>query len=123
MERGKRRGRLTGWWEVVLEVLGGARTIFSSRRNKGENVQIGLFVYGSCTGLHGPCALERSCACMWLGACPSASQSSSPSQFAEFLSFGTTNLFFNFQSSKCRSKPFKLISILKCAWRLNFTFF
>ena len=35
----------------------------------------------------------------------------------------TTSIFFHFQSPNRRSKPLDIQSILKCAWRQNFTFF
>ena len=35
----------------------------------------------------------------------------------------TTSIFFHFQSTNRRSKPLDIQSILKCAWRPNFTFF
>ena len=31
--------------------------------------------------------------------------------------------YFHFESPNNRSEPLDVISILKCAWRLNFTFF
>ena len=40
-----------------------------------------------------------------------------------FLSSCATKLFSDFQSPNSRSKPLDVISILKCAWRPNFTFF
>ena len=31
--------------------------------------------------------------------------------------------YFHFENPNNRSEPLNMISILKCAWRLNFTFF
>ena len=40
-----------------------------------------------------------------------------------FLRSRATKSFFNFRSPKSQSEPLDVISILKCAWRPNFTFF